>query len=258
MPYTIITTCGTSLLETSCWDHTSYPNIKGLPARGKADSKADEYRNILECRNFIDGNKNETLANYFYMDCWNDGNPGMWGKMSAELYSLRMIFEQKKLNEERWNNEGHQLWLLHSQDKDNDPQWCNHDGNFCAQITKKILIEEIVLRNVNLKGFNYLDPDHTEFLNSLKGLTSFVNKIYRTRGNNEIILNLTGGYKIMGMVLSGLTAFYAPTPSRIFYLYESSKTIFDMNWLEEEGCLKLDKKGLTPAEEQFIILPGLG
>lgn len=259
MPYIIFTTCGTSLLESSCWNHTSYPNIKALPARGKANNKADEYQNILKCRNFIDGNKNETLATYFDMDCWNDGSPGKWGKMSAELYSLKMIFKQKELSKEKWNNEGHQLWLLHSQDKDNDPQWCNHEGDFCARIIEKILIEKTGLKkNVHRKGFGNLEPGHPEFLNSLKNLINFVNEKSPKRNDSEIILNLTGGYKIMGMVLSGLTAFYAPTPSRIFYLYESSETIFDMKWLENNGCLQLDKKGSTLAEDQVIDLPGLG
>lgn len=155
-------------------------------------------------KNWIETNR-EQLKNLFKKQSWKDNNKLI--DLPAELTSLKGIKEFLK-NGKKPLNEKDKVILIHSD---------NTDGQFCAKILQE-LVSKLLNLQVERKKFQGLAPtNRNEFGRALQELWKYVDDLCE---NNEIILNLTGGYKVLGILLGGLAR--QRTGTNVFYLHEEA------------------------------------
>ncbi|MBM4289675.1 MAG: hypothetical protein FJ135_16305 [Deltaproteobacteria bacterium] len=156
------------------------------------------------------------LANNFAKACWNDIN--LIGKLSAELASLRALehYYETELNPPQPLGQGDQAIFIHSN---------NEQGRFCANCIRVIFEKFELMPDVTLQfeEISDLDPQFPmEFQGALQTLWSFCLGISEEMPvNDRLIFNLTGGYKVMGLVLASLSTI-APVRPSIIYLHETT------------------------------------
>jgi putative CRISPR-associated protein (TIGR02619 family) len=197
MARTIITTCGTSLYTSSSWKD---PDSFGGTALNRIKDRSDRhlYEGMYEAfvRRF-EGRPTE-LAQQFEKRCWEEID--LLDKMPAELASLRSLacyFE--KMNASLRDED--ELIFYYSHDQ---------DGQFCTNCIRQIIerFELVGSAQCIFESIEGLTPDNaTDFGTALQALWSKCHeRVHSKAGAHNIILNLTGGYKAMGIVLSALSS----------------------------------------------------
>ncbi len=249
MPRIILTTCGTSLLESSCWNADD-EELK--PISTMADSnRAEKERMSADWANWISNNRNSSLAEKFNPACWNTNN--MLIDLPAELASLRALVEVLKKKEPSVTlGTGDKIVLLHS---------ANEKGKFCAETMKSVFKNKLnnALKDVliDLKKFEGLDPkDATCMVKALREIWGIYKKeILDKRDTTKYIFNLTGGYKATAMTLAGLSSLLSSTIKvPILYLHEDSSfdNLFVMRW--EKGSIELDSLDSDVPQKEILDL----
>jgi len=207
MSRTIITTCGTSLLQSSCWSYN------GLNEKQLSEDELDRREHEEKCESTLmeamDNKKESEVSKSF---SWLDTD--YLRDLPAELASLRAIqiyFEEN----EKPIGEGDKVILLHSDNK---------KGRFCAEILCTVLnnkdinlLPGVITKKKEVTG---LDPQDRIMFG--KALMRVWKKII-LKPDNELrnyIFNLTGGYKAVGILLGGIAYHIAKVP--IFYLHEET------------------------------------
>lgn len=210
----ILTTCGTSLLQTSCWDLDGCDGKK-LNAKSLSDLDDDNKKEYeLTCRNVLTANINlpENISASFDRSSWDD--LGYLSDLPAELASLRAIQECYKSREEHLGN-GDKVILLHSDNK---------DGKYCEKVIYNVLNDNDLLNGVEIdecevKG---LDPtDCEKFGDALSNIWHKSFQQFKDDDDIQYIFNLTGGYKGIAITL-GAFAYFKGLDTHIFYLYEET------------------------------------
>ena len=246
MVRTIITTCGTSLFTSSAWDDAACIR---RPALNAIENRTD--RQLLEAENEDFTEQYRTaplqLAKRFHRPCWEQTE--LIGKMPAELASLRSLayyYEQVMEPQSPLSGED-RLIFYHS---DND------EGRFCAKCLEAIFEDFDLLPGVQLRfePLVGLEPQNYEkFGNALADLwKKGCDIIEDVPEGYRVILNLTGGYRAMGIVLSALGVFSA-SPVTMLYLHESTKPgdihvcYFDR---DEEFSRRLKSGFFSPTERR--------
>ncbi len=205
----ILTTCGTSLFTSNCWQ-----NISGDLSIFKSANIDEKAENEKAYRKFTEGHKNRdssgtSLAQNFDLNCWNDSSKITW--LTAELASLRAITNFFETIRNPLNN-GDKIVLLHS---DND------EGRFCASVVERVLRDKIGIPcQVERDEIKGLDPQDAGGFNQALG--DIWNR-YRNEIGEKYIFNLTGGYKGTAIMLGGLAyKMRATAQITVFYLHETS------------------------------------
>jgi putative CRISPR-associated protein (TIGR02619 family) len=220
MGRTILTTCGTSLLTTGCWSIPTEPDLKSYQGLSEEDRALQEIYNKRIISKLIVDAPNLLIKN-FNMSSWTDM---IRDDLSAELASLRVLQEALHLKENITLGTGDKIILLHS---------TNYEGQACANVLRKLLKDKL-FPNVEIlepEAIEDLDPaDLHNFGIALKTIWGKFCNI-RLADDEKIIFNLTGGYKAILMVLSGVCAL-ASAPVTIAYLHETAKNdgLFVMNF----------------------------
>ncbi len=216
MSRTIITTCGTSLFQSSCWSYNSL-NEKQL-LEDELDRREHEKKCESTLMEAMDNKKeSEVSASFDHTVSWND--PEYLRELPAELASLRAIqiyFDSKEINKPL--GKGDKVILLHSDNK---------KAKFCAEILCTVLnnkdfnlLPEVKIDKWQVMG---LDPqDFSEFVNALKSIwKQIIEK--PLKDDTKYIFNLTGGYKGVSILLGGIAYYLSKVD--IFYLHEN--TVFE-------------------------------
>ncbi|MEO0091870.1 MAG: hypothetical protein ABIK61_04075 [candidate division WOR-3 bacterium] len=232
----IVTTCGTSLLESSCWQLSDdeqktyqFSLISELKNR-KAD-KNEIYAKKAQWTSWINGFMNTTngtdlLAQKFNEYFWNNNN---LIDLPAELASLRAIqlYFDKVLKNSLTGED--KIVLLHSTAFNQ-----NNEGPFCAEVIKNITYN-LLPTQLEKKEIPNLNPlDRINFENGLRGMENYVRDLI-SESTNRLFLNLTAGYKAFAIQLAGLAAKYLGVT--IFYLYEETDCdqLTTIKFKEEQG-----------------------
>lgn len=231
MPRVVFTTCGTSLYNSSCW---SWNRLNEKPLSGFTDRRALRKRQI-ECEKAIiaareKDSTGKELADTFDKSPWDI--PTRMRDLPAELASLKAIqayFKNPRIDAPF--SETDRIILLHSVSPAKEI-----DGKFCADVLIKIIVNNDLLSptNIDLKPIANLDPaDSTLFGEALKEIWVFANSL--RSGGNSIILNLTGGYKALSILLGAFGRKSFGTP--MFYLHEETgyDQIFMMKFVSERA-----------------------
>lgn len=264
---TIITTCGTSLFKSCCWEYDELIDDTYWADNVK---ERDKKRPIIErkCYDILKGDFDDNklkngrdLASRFKSTIWmdeEDTDEDMEEKakylrdMPAELASLSAIqlCLANKKKSKRSLGFGDEVILLHSS---------NDEGLFCADVIcetlsqKKLLSEGVKIKKCQVNG---LDPsDATKFGSALDEIWYNIVPKY-TKNKGEYIFNLTGGYKGVSILLG---AFAYKTPNaKIFYLYEDSDNkniaIMFFDPLSGRGVNQL-KNGYFDLTEKKLYIP---
>lgn len=214
MKRVIITTCGTSLLHSSCWD------IEPIKDKHFSQLKDDDERqkHELKCKTVLTATREAgvNISEKFNRFSWNNIN--YLRDLPAELASIRaiqMYFEgptQRELGKED------EIILLHSD---------NTDGKFCGERLLEILNNKsrILLPEVQVKQWQVegLDPrDSSEFERALNKIWNESIKKFSRIDETQYIFNLTGGYKGVSILL-GAFVYAKGLDAKIFYLYEETE-----------------------------------
>lgn len=210
----ILTTCGTSLLTSNCWkgrSNTKSVIILKSPEREEHEKK---YRKFIESYK-----KNPAgMADKFDPDVWNDSSKITW--LPAELASLRTIQLFCTNNSPPGSlTNSDRLILLQA---DND------DARFCADVIHRVLVSHKLLpvQIEPLWCIEKLDPqmpkefNHALLENLWKKLESRMP--FQKEVSIKYYLNVTGGYKAMGMLLACFGYMKGCADTSIFYLNEAS------------------------------------
>ena len=212
----ILTTCGTSLFQTSCWKYkdldTKYSSqIEDMNERDKQEKLCETWLGLAR-------DDNEDISSSFDRTPWD--NSDYRRDLPAELASLRAIqvyFES--LKDEEPLGKGDKVILLHSDNK---------DGKYCAEMIHKVLTDEefkllpeVEIDEWEVKGLDPADSD--EFISALSSIWSGCIQQFPKKNENttEYIFNLTGGYKGVAILL-GAFAYSNGLDVSIFYLYEET------------------------------------
>lgn len=239
----IITTCGTSLLESCCWkpfgSQTEGLNSKHLSQiKDESEKRAHEYHCREAFNKFIIDKKIsnngideipqesiEEVAKKFDRFSWDGSAKDKGGDandnfeylrdLPAELASLRAI--EHVLHEEPFTKDDEILLLCSD----------TIDGKFCAAVIKKVLINhKLVPCNVEVKPITDLDfENHTSHDDEKVAIAhkNLWNEFFLGQPDyTDYIFNLTGGYKSL-VILLGAVAYKKSTKARIYYLNEKSK-----------------------------------
>lgn len=209
MKRVIITTCGTSLLQSSCWN---YELIKDKHFSQKKD-EVERGEHELKCKTVLTAARESgaNISEKFNRFSWD--NIDYLRDLSAELASLRaiQIYSGRKFDKELGKDD--KIILLHSDNK---------DGKYCAEQLKQILTGFDLLKGINIEklSVNGLDPrDSSQFGKAL--LEIWKNFIEISENKEEkYIFNLTGGYKVTA-ILMGAIAYFASNVD-LFYLHEET------------------------------------
>lgn len=210
MTRTILTTCGISLLQSSCWEY------RGLyKASLSTMSSIEQKDHELHCMDVIE----EARDNKY--DLYADFKPKFWEEVEylrylpAELASLRAIqicLETDKKSQPL--GEGDEIRLLHS---------TNEYGIYCAEILLKVIKTKELLFNVDVKllPVEGLDPsDAGKLGKALRNIWAKCVEIWDGDDNKKYIFNLTGGYKNVATLFGGAAYFIGNV--QIFYLHEDT------------------------------------
>ncbi|HHE40603.1 MAG TPA: putative CRISPR-associated protein [Candidatus Cloacimonetes bacterium] len=212
MKRVILTTCGTSLFQTSCWDIEG-SNGKKLNEKSFSDMDEDKRREYeLESRSVLTGKIGEDISASFDLLSWDE--LAYLRDLPAELASLRAIQEYCKSHEEPLG-EGDKAILLHS---DND------EGRYCAAMIHNVLTNNNLLPEVEIDELEVggLDPtDFEEFGHALSDIWHECIQRFQRDEDTRYIFNLTGGYKGVAILL-GAFAYSKGLDTRIFYIYEET------------------------------------
>lgn len=216
MARTIITTCGTSLKTASAWEDQQCQN--GLPLAKITDPEERHRMSGIYAGFTARFRLPQDLAAQFDRQCWDDIS--RLGKLSAELASLRALahYYEKAAQPPQPLGAGDRAIFLYSD---------NEAGRFCAHCIRIILETYQLLPGVALdfREIPGLDPRvPAAFQAALQNLWS----VCLTTANNlppghRLILNLTGGYKAMGLIPAALSTIVQLTPPpSIVYLHETA------------------------------------
>ncbi|MBT9167882.1 MAG: hypothetical protein DDT22_00673 [candidate division WS2 bacterium] len=219
MARVILTTCGTSLYNSSCW---SWGKLNEKPISGTSD-RIELRKRQIECERAIISAKNQDstgvgFTNTFDMTSWN--TLSRLRDLPAELASLKaikMYLENPAINQPLTSED--KIILLHSENSNKDI-----DGRFCADmlkevITKKNLLSPVAPANIETKVIENLDPaNRDKFSNALNEVWHYARTL-QSEGNS-IILNLTGGYKALAILLGAFGRQFQGIP--MFYLHEEA------------------------------------
>ncbi len=218
----ILTTCGTSLYTSSCWEGLNDPplstiSIEDRKTLRKKQSKCEGA--IADARR--EGITGETFAKGFDPVSWKTLD--RLRDLPAELASLRIIIEALNSGNKKLNKND-KIILLHS---DND------DGNFCAEVVEKVLRELLADVKIELDEVRGLDPkDPKGLVTALQDIwTKYRNEV--KRNGVEFIFNLTGGYKATSMILAAQAAVLSEAANiTVAYLHEdaSPDILFRIHW----------------------------
>lgn len=211
---TVIVICGNSLMESSCWKEEE--RVRNLPAFFLNGTENEKFRGKGICREYIKAKISphrhplgdygpEALVDTFYHSCWEDGNPGMWGKMPVELFSLKKFFKENK----NIGKGEYKVVLLHSQKTSNNPMWVQYEDEFCARIMEMILAQKGVV--VTRVGFTDLSPYWDDNRDGVDKLVGFVSQV-----NGEVVVDLSGAPRTTGLMLARLL----PPSIRIIFVKE--------------------------------------
>jgi len=215
MPRVIITTCGTSLLTSNCWrgmsDTSSIlsPDLKDDP-----EKRAElEIRYTAYTQNFLRNTNPGELACQFDINVWENTNHIL--KLPAELASLRAMQLFLKRNKIRLTNND-SLILLCSD---------TEEGKFCAEVLRYVLDKHRLLGPIRIPEpiiVPNLDPARpNDFQQAVSQLWSNP-PIGINNEDNKYYFNITGGYKVMGALLTGFAYFLGSRRAYLFYLNEAS------------------------------------
>ena len=218
MALTIITTCGTSLLQSSCW--------REAPERLKSialtpEGERDDMR--VRWKNWITGTMESApeFAERFDKAAWD--KVGRLIDLPAELASLRALQLHFDKNKQRVDR----IVLLHSTDR---------DAQFAYQVIRDVFGKEYDVGSAKTKLFGDtridefpckdLNPQKAEnFGRALTQIWKWVSEEKEKANNDDcLILNVTGGFKAMAVVLGGYGYCRGPSLPRvhIVYLYEET------------------------------------
>ncbi|MBS3920632.1 MAG: hypothetical protein KG012_17295 [Deltaproteobacteria bacterium] len=215
----ILTTCGTSLYNSSCW---TWGDLNKILLSGASD-RIELKKRQSKCENAIIDAKREdangtTLAGTFDIESWK--NLPRLRDLPAELASLKAIKMYLKNTSINQPLGGHdKIILLHSESSNNVI-----DGRFCAEVLKRVitynnLLSPIPSNNIETKEIQNLDPaDREKFGEALKEVWRYTRNL--KNGGNDIVLNLTGGYKALGILLGAFGRQFEGI--RMFYLHEEA------------------------------------
>lgn len=225
----ILTTCGTSLYNSSCWE---WNNLNKKPLSAITDRR-ELKRQQIACEEAIIQAKNEDetgvqLAAAFDIESWNAAS--RLRDLPAELASLKaiqMYLQNLEVDAPLSNTD--KLILLHS-DSSNE----EIDGKFCADVLRETIVKwnllnPILANNINPKEIKQLAPSYKDkFGKALINVWDYAKKL--RQDENSLILNLTGGYKALAILLGAFGKQHKDIP--MFYLHEETayNQIFMMNF----------------------------
>lgn len=214
MNRTILTTCGTSLFQTSCWKYKGLNDKYPSQMEDKAEREAYERKCEAWLVRLARGEDEGDLPSSFDRTSWD--NLSYLRDLPAELASLRVIKNYFEKHGEPLGK-GDKIILLHS---DND------DGKYCAEMIHKVLTDEEskLLHKVEIDEWEVkgLDPtDFEEFGRALSDIWQESIQRFPRDKDTQYIFNLTGGYKGVAILL-GAFAELKGLDTRIFYLYEEA------------------------------------
>lgn len=211
----ILTTCGTSIFQSSCWKYNDL-NKNQL-------SHLDDEQDRRKHENFCESNLKEAMkqkkgsqvsASFDHELSWND--PECLRDLPAELASLRAIqifFQSEVINKPLGKDD--KVVLLHSNNK---------EGEFCAEILYAVLnnTEFNLLPQVNIEKMIVPGLDPLKRGKFGEALISVWKEIISKNGNElrNYIFNLTAGYKAIAILFGGIAYHIAKVP--IFYLHEET------------------------------------
>lgn len=212
---TIITTCGTSLLESSCWE-VEVANLTRL-SKIKINDKSKQIEMRGQWKNWITGlllnSDPSKLASMFDMKTWE--KPALLIDLPAELASLKALQEYHKKEEHLIER----LVFIHG---DSD------EGLQAYQVLREVIVANKLfidlppekIEDWSIKG---LDPKNSElFGEALQQIwTKLASEVQNAPNDDEFIFNLTGGYKALSIVLAGYAYIDRGYPRiKTAYLYE--------------------------------------
>lgn len=226
----ILTTCGTSFFQTSCWEYKGL-NAK-YPSQTEDKETREEHEKLCEAYLGLARDEGEDISSYFDRVPWDELS--YLRDLPAELASLRAIqvyFENRE--DEEPLGKGDKVILLHSD---------NEDGKYCAEMICKVLTDKKfnLLPEVEIDSWEVvgLDPaDSDEFMGALSNIWVRCVRQFPEDGGTRYIFNLTGGYKGIAILL-GAFAYLKGLDTSIFYLYEETNyeqiSIMGFNKSEKE------------------------
>lgn len=233
----IITTCGTSLLQSSCWDIELIKDKHFSEMKDEAEREKHELNCKTALRAARDAGVN--ISEKFNRLSWDTIN--YLRDLPAELASLRaiqMYFEET--NKEKLGSDD-KIVLLHSNNK---------DGKFCVgQMCNTLLNKNLdLLHGVDIKSWSVkgLDPlDSSGFGEALNSIWNKSIQCFPRAKDTQYIFNLTGGYKGISILLSAF-AYAKGLDTKIFYLYEETE-------YKNISIIDFDPNTTTPGFNKFRV-----
>lgn len=211
MKRVILTTCGTSLLKSSCWNFELIKDKHFSEIKDEVEREKHELNCKFVLTAAIDAGVN--ISEKFNRFSWD--NRKYLRDLPAELASLRaiqMYFEGPKMEELGSDDK---IILLYSDNK---------DGKFCAERLHEILnnyklIPEVEIELWEIKG---LDPKNPKgFGNALINIWKKCLVEFPIQTTTKYVFNLTAGYKGTATLLGGFSYSIGKTVN-IFYLHEET------------------------------------
>ena len=251
----IITTCGTSLYTSSCWERLNNPPLSTISLEDKEKVRKKQSKcegAIMEAQR--EDPEGETFAKTFDKVSWD--NLDRLRDLPAELASLRVIqtFCKNKIKKPLGVKD--RLLLLHAD---------NANAIFCAKVLYKVLKGFELFGEVDTADSLWkvpeLDPKDTEkFVKSIEKFWPELIKVMPWQNEGigvKYYLNLTGGYKSTVMLLACFAYLKGTADTHIFYLNEESgKDVlilgFDPNNPLDGGLSTLKIGSINPDTGDFI------
>jgi len=207
----IITTCGTSLLKSSCWDIGPIKDKHFSQMKDEDEKQKHEFN----CRTVLNAARESgvNISEKFNRFSWD--NRKYLRDLPAELASLRaiqMYFEGPKM--EKLGSDD-KIILLYSDNK---------DGKSCAELLHEIMIENKLIPEVEIELWKItdLEPKNPKgFGNALKNIWNRCLLEFPIQNTTKYVFNLTAGYKGTAVMLGGFS-YYIGRMANIFYLHEET------------------------------------
>lgn len=220
----IYTTCGTSLLTSNCFQGISDgPAVSTIHLPHERAECEKIYRKYIQDRRV---NPGKLAQEFDQIRCWDE--IARIRQLPAELASLRVI--------QNYCNKTDPLGPLNKDDKVILVHAANEDALNCASVIRAILEEKKLLGDVpielwEIKGLDFSCSNFVRSLSALENLwLESQKKLPQVPSSDgqKYYLNLTGGYKALGMLFACFGYAMGNTNTRIFYLNEEA----GMNILE--------------------------
>lgn len=207
----IITTCGTSLLKSSCWDIGPIKDKHFSQMKDEDEKQKHEFN----CKTVLNAARESgvNISEKFNRFSWD--NIKYLRDLPAELASLKAIqiyFEEHKM--EKLGSDD-KIILLYSDNK---------DGKSCAELIHEIMIKNKLVPKVEIELWKItgLDPKNPKgFGNALKNIWSRCLLEFPIQNTTKYFFNLTAGYKGTAVMLGGFS-YYIGRMANIFYLHEET------------------------------------